>query len=43
MKLAVWQLSPNGRVNGIHGEVDINVFNGFQTQWDEFLDEMTIK
>ena len=43
VKLAVWQLSPNGRVNGIHGEVDINVFNGFQTQWDEFLDEMTIK
>ena len=28
VKLAVWQLSPNGRVNGIRGEVDINVFNG---------------
>jgi len=43
VKLAVWQLSPNGRVAGIHGEVDINVFNGFQTQWDEFLEEMTLK
>lgn len=43
VKLAVWQLSPNGRVTGIHGEVDINVFNGFHTQWEEFLDEMTLK
>ena len=42
VKLAVWQLSPNGRVAGIHGEVDINVFNGFRTQWDDFLNEMTI-
>ena len=43
VKLAVWQLSPNGRVTGIHGEVDINVFNGYHTQWEEFLEEMTIK
>ncbi len=43
VKLAVWQLSPNGRVNGIHGEVDINIFNGYQTQWEDFLKEMTIK
>ncbi|MBQ8711946.1 MAG: glycosyl hydrolase family 25 [Prevotella sp.] len=43
VKLAVWQLSPNGRVTGIHGEVDINVFNGYHTQWEEFLQEMTIK
>ena len=43
VKLAVWQLSPNGRVTGIHGEVDINVFNGYHTQWKEFLEEMTIK
>ncbi len=27
--LVYWQLSPDGRVNGIHGEVDINVYNGF--------------
>ena len=37
VKLAVWQLSPNGRVEGIHGEVDINVFNGYRTQFDDFL------
>jgi lysozyme len=43
VKLAVWQLSPNGRVRGITGEVDINVFNGFHKQWEDFLDEMTIK
>lgn len=43
VKLAVWQLSPNGRVTGIRGDVDINVFNGFQTQWDEFLEEQTIR
>jgi len=43
VKLAIWQLSPNGRVNGIHGEVDINVFNGYQMQWEEFLENMTIK
>ena len=27
-KLTIWQLSPDGRVNGIHGNVDINVFDG---------------
>ncbi len=43
VKLALWQLSPNGRVNGIRGEVDINVFNGYQRQWEEFLEEMTLK
>ena len=43
VRLAVWQLSPNGYVKGIHGEVDINVFNGFKTQWDESLEEQTIK
>lgn len=29
VNLIYWQLSPDGRVNGIHGEVDINVLNGF--------------
>ena len=43
VKLAVWQLSSNGRVTGITGDVDINVFNGYQTQWEEFLQDMTIK
>ena len=43
VKLAIWQFSSNGRVTGITGPVDINVFNGYQTQWEEFLQEMTIK
>ena len=43
VKLVVWQLSPDGRVRGITGEVDINVFNGYQTQFDEFIEKETIK
>ena len=43
IKLAVWQLSPDGRVKGITGEVDINVFNGYQQQFNEFLEKETIK
>lgn len=31
-----WQLCPDGRVRGIHGDVDINVFNGFGTEFAEF-------
>ncbi len=38
VKLAFWQLSADGRVAGIKGDVDINVFNGYQAQWKEFLD-----
>lgn len=37
VKLVYWQLSSDGRVNGITGPVDINVFNGYQGQWDEFI------
>ena len=37
VKLVYWQLSPDGRVSGITGDVDINVFNGYQVQWDDFL------
>lgn len=43
VKLAVWQLSPNGRVNGIRGEVDINVFNGYRTQFEDFLKTETVR
>ena len=35
--LDLWQLSPEGRVSGIRGAVDINVFNGYQGLWDQFL------
>ena len=40
--LIFWQLSADGRVRGIQGEVDINVFNGYQSQWDDFLREETV-
>ena len=43
VKLVVWQLSPDGRVRGITGEVDINVFNGYQQQFYEFIENETIK
>lgn len=41
--LALWQLSADGRVAGIRGDVDLNVFNGYETHWQEFLEEQTIK
>ena len=37
IKLIYWQLSPDGRVRGIHGDVDINVFNGYRNQYGDFL------
>lgn len=40
--LALWQLSADGRVAGIRGHVDLNVFNGYETHWQEFLEEHTI-
>lgn len=43
IKLAYWQLCPDGRVSGIHGEVDINVFNGYHDQFDHFLKTELIK
>ena len=43
VKLALWQLSSNGRVKGIHGEVDINVFNGYHSQFEQFLSQETIQ
>ena len=39
VKLAIWQLSPDGHVDGIHGEVDINIFNGYRDRFDEFLEQ----
>ena len=37
VRLLHWQLTPYGRVNGIKGEVDINVFNGTRRQFEEYL------
>ena len=38
VRLVYWQLSPDGRVEGIHGDVDINVFNGYRDRFDMFLE-----
>ena len=37
VKLAYWQLSSTGKVQGITGDVDINVFNGYQGRFAEFI------
>lgn len=37
IRLAFWQLSQDGRVSGIHGTVDINVFNGYEDEYKAFL------
>lgn len=37
VRLVHWQLTPYGRVNGIHGEVDINVFNGNKEQFRQMF------
>ena len=41
--LIYWQLCPDGRVSGIHGEVDINVFNGYKDTYEKFIKTETIK
>ncbi len=43
VRLVYWQLCPDGNVRGIHGAVDINVFNGHHSQFEKFLREETIK
>lgn len=43
VKLIYWQLCPDGHVRGIRGEVDINVFNGYRDQFDQFCQEKCIK
>lgn len=37
VRLLHWQLTPYGKVNGITGEVDINVFNGTREQFQTYL------
>ena len=37
VRLVYWQLAADGRVCGITGPVDINVFNGYKSQWDDFV------
>jgi len=42
VRLAMWQLCPDGRVNGVTGDVDLNVFNGYEPDYEEFLETKTI-
>lgn len=41
--LVFWQLCPDGHVQGITGDVDINVFNGYSQQFRQFLSTDCIK
>ena len=43
VRLLYWQLSPDGRVNGIQGKVDINVFNGYREDFNEFKESLRSK
>lgn len=42
IQLAIWQLCPDGHVSGIHGSVDINVFNGYHDQFKDFIENNVI-
>lgn len=41
-RLLHWQLSSSGRVRGIQGEVDINVFNGTAEHFREYREQVRI-
>lgn len=41
--LVYWQLCPDGRVTGIRPEVDVNVFNGYRNEYNDFLTRECIK
>ncbi len=43
VRLAYWQLCSDGRVEGIQGDVDINVFNGYGDQFEEFMQKESIQ
>lgn len=42
VKLQFWQLSPDGKVRGIKGDVDINVYNGYESSFKAFCQESTV-
>lgn len=43
VRLIYWQLCPDGKVRGVRGDVDINVFNGYRTQLDDFMENNCIQ
>ena len=40
--LVYWQLCPDGKVKGIHSNVDINVFNGYRGEFNKFISKHTL-
>lgn len=34
-----WQFNHHGKVSGVRGDVDINVFRGSREEWEEYLNE----
>lgn len=43
IKLRLWQLAPDGKVRGIVGHTDINVFNGYSAEFNQWIGEVTKK
>ncbi|MCQ2196580.1 MAG: hypothetical protein MJZ60_03550 [Bacteroidaceae bacterium] len=43
VRLVFWQLSDDGRVNGITPDVDIDVFNGSMEQFEDFVRENGVR
>ena len=41
--LVDWQLCPAGRVGGTRPKVDINVFNGYRNELEDFLRKNCVK
>ncbi len=43
VKLWIWQLAPDGKVRGIAGHTDINVFNGYRNEFKQWLSTVSKK
>ena len=43
LQLLFWQLGSDARVKGFVGDVDVNIFNGYHDQWEEFLASDSIR
>ena len=43
VRMLYWQISPEGAVRGITGDVDIDVFNGTKAQFQEYLHKNCVK
>lgn len=43
VKLWIWQLAPDGKVRGIAGHTDINVFNGYRNEFKHWLSTVSKK